>query len=157
MLWPLWHALCVLLEVPKIAGFVSRSPDAVSNRVSVIAGTKETHMKNLLLSATLAALVGAAAIQAAPKPSPDRPLKIFLSPASNIPKADIMKNLSDKCPNVSITLDPKKSDYMVEARWVGRYDFTVFKHGGDAVYGTQTALLHNAVKDVCHYMNTHQP
>lgn len=111
-------------------------------------------MKNLLLSAVLAALVGAAAVQAAPKPGP---LKIFLSPASNIPKADVMKNLSEKCPNVSITLDPKKSDYMIEARWVGRYSFTVFKHGGDAVYGTQTSFLHNAVKDVCHYINTHQP
>lgn len=116
-------------------------------------------MKNLLLGAVLAALAGAAVMQAAPKPPADRSLKIFLSPASNIPKADVMKNLSDKCPNVTITLDSKKSDYMVEARWIpyGRYDFTVFEHGGDAVYGTQTTLLHNAVKDVCHYMNTHQP
>jgi hypothetical protein len=115
-------------------------------------------VKKLFLSAVLAVLAGAAGVQAAPKPqSGAKPLKIFLSPASNIPKADIMKNLSDKCPNVTITLEPKKSDYMVEARWVGRYEFTVFKHGGDAVYGTQTALLHNAVKDVCHYMNTHQP
>ncbi len=115
-------------------------------------------MKNLLLGAVLAGLVGATAIQAAPsRAHADRPLKIFLSPASNIPKADVMKNLSDRCPNVTITLDPKKSDYMVEARWLpwGRYDFTVFKHGGDAVYGTQTTFLHNAVKDVCHYMNTH--
>lgn len=109
-------------------------------------------MKNIVLSAVLAVLVGAAGLQAEPKP-----LKIFLSPASNIPKADIMKNLSDKCPNVSITLDPKKSDFMVEARWVGRYSFTVTKKGGDVVYGTQTSFLHNAVKDVCHYMNTHQP
>ncbi|MGH9735365.1 MAG: hypothetical protein ACRD8A_12340 [Candidatus Acidiferrales bacterium] len=117
-------------------------------------------MKNLLLGAVLAALAGAAVMQAASKPAPpDKSLKIFLSPASNVPKADVMKNLSDKCPNVTITLDSKKSDYMVEARWIpyGRYDFTVFKHGGDAVYGTQTTLLHNAVKDVCHYMNTHQP
>lgn len=115
-------------------------------------------MKNLLLGAVLAALVGAAAIQAAPKPASES-LKIFLSPASNIPKADVMKNLSEQCPNVTITLEPKKSDYMVEARWIpyGRYSFTVFKHGGDAVYGTQTNFLHNAVKDVCHYMNTHQP
>ncbi len=107
-------------------------------------------MKNLLLSAVLVTTLGVAAVQAAPKP-----LKIFLSPASNVPKAEVMKNLSDKCPNVSITLDPKKSDFMIEARWVGRYEFTVFKHGGDAVYGTQTSFLHNAVKDVCNYVNTH--
>lgn len=109
-------------------------------------------MKNLLLGAVLIVTAGAAALEASP-----RPLRIFLSPASNIPKADVMKNLTDQCPNVSITIDSKKSDFMVEARWVGRYDFTVFKHGGDAVYGTQTNFLHNAVKDVCRYMNAHQP
>jgi hypothetical protein len=110
-------------------------------------------MKKLLLGATLL-LVGAAASLHA---DPTKPLKIFLSPASNIPKPDIMKNLSDKCPNVSITNDSKQSDFMIEARWVGRYEFTVFRHGGDAVYGTQTSFLHNAVKDVCHYINAHQP
>lgn len=109
-------------------------------------------MKKVMLGAVLLVLAGASAIHADPKP-----LKIFVSPASNIPKPDIMKNLTDKCPNVSITNDSKQSDFMVEARWVGRYEFTVYKHGGDAVYGTQTTLLHNAVKDVCHYMNSHQP
>jgi hypothetical protein len=108
-------------------------------------------MKKLVFGATLLLLVGAVGLQADPKP----PLKIFLSPASNIPKPDIMKNLTDKCPNVSITSDPKRSDFMIEARWVGRYEFTVYRHGGDAVYGTQTSFLHNAVKDVCHYINTH--
>lgn len=109
-------------------------------------------MKKLMLGAVLLLLAGAAAMKADPKP-----LKIYMSPSSNIPKPDVMKNLTDKCPNVSITSDPKQSDFMVEARWVGRYEFTVYKHGGDAVYGTQTSLLHNAVKDVCHYMNSHQP
>ena len=109
-------------------------------------------MKKLLLGTTLLLLGAAASLQADPKP-----LKIFLSPASNIPKPEVMKNLSDKCPNVSITNDSKQSDFMIEARWVGRYEFTVYKHGGDAVYGTQTSLLHNAVKDVCHYINTHDP
>src|ERR1700741_823905 len=90
-------------------------------------------MRKVLLGAILLSFAGAASMLAAP-----RPLKIFLSPASNIPKPDIMKNLSDKCPNVSITNDSRKSDYMVDARWVGRYEFTVYKHGGDAVYGTQT-------------------
>lgn len=107
-------------------------------------------MKNVLLGSILLFMAGVPALQASP-----RPLKVFLSPASNVPKADIMKNFSDKCSNVTITLDPKKSDFMIEARWVGRYEFTIFKHGGDAVYGTQTSFLHNAVKDVCHYMNTH--
>ena len=109
-------------------------------------------MKKFLLGAVLLLSAGALGMQAEPKP-----LKLFLSPASNIPSADVLKNLSDKCPNVSITLDSKKSDFMVDARWVGRYEFTVFRHGGDAVYSTQTSFLHNAVKDVCHYINSHQP
>jgi hypothetical protein len=109
-------------------------------------------MKKLFPAAVLLLFAGAASLHADPKP-----LKLFLSPASNIPKPDIMKNLSDKCPNVSITNDSKQSDFMVEARWVGRYSFTVFRHGGDAVYGTQTSFLRNAVKDVCHYINSHQP
>lgn len=106
-------------------------------------------MKRLMLGAVLLLLAGAGAMKAEP-----RPLKLFLSPASNIPSADILKNLGDKCPNVSITLDPKKSDYMLEAKWVGRYEFTVFRRGGEAAYATQTSFLHNAVKDVCHYVNS---
>jgi hypothetical protein len=112
-------------------------------------------MKKALLFTVLALLAGAAILQADP-----RPLKIFLSPASNVPKAEVMKNLSDKCPNVTITNDSKKSDFMVEARFApyrDRYEFTVQKKGGDYVYSTQTTLLHNAVKDVCHYINTHPP
>ncbi len=78
---------------------------------------------------------------------------LVLSPASTVPTADILKNLHEKCPNVSITLDSKKSDYMLEAGgWSGHYKFTLFKHGGDAVYGTSTVLLSNAVKDVCGYI-----
>ena len=112
-------------------------------------------MKKALLSTVLALLAGAAILQAEP-----RPLKIFLSPASNVPKPEVMKNLSDKCPNVTITNDSRKSDFMVEARFApykGHYEFTVTKKGGDLVYSTQTTLLHNAVKDVCHYINTHGP
>jgi len=43
---------------------------------------------------------------------------------------------------------------MLEADgWSGHYKFTLFKHGGDAVFGTSTLLLSNAVKDVCHFVN----
>lgn len=106
-------------------------------------------MKRVLLAAVLLFIAGAATMRAEP-----RPLKLFLSPASNIPSADILKNLGDKCPNVSLTLDSKKSDYMLEAKWVGRFEFTVFRRGGEAAYATQTSFLHNAVKDVCHYVNS---
>lgn len=107
-------------------------------------------MKRVLLGFSLVMLAGAVAIQAQP-----RQLRFFLSPASTIPSADVVKNLGDKCPNASLTLDSKKSDYMLEAGgWSGHYRFTVFKRGGDAVFSTSTVMLSNAVKDVCHYVNS---
>ena len=81
-------------------------------------------------------------------------LKIFMSPRSTVPTADMVKNITEKCPNATLTLQSKESDYMLEAGgWSGHYRFTLFKKGGEAVYATQTAMLSNAVKDVCKYMN----
>jgi hypothetical protein len=95
-------------------------------------------------------LAGAAGIGAVPKP-----VKLVLSPASTVPRADIMKHIVDKCPNVSFVLDSRKSDFMLEAwGWSGNYKFTVFQKGGQAVYGTSTVLLSNAVKDVCKFVNS---
>ncbi len=73
----------------------------------------------------------------------------------DVPRADIMKHIVDKCPNVSFVLDSRKSDFMLEAwGWSGNYKFTVFQKGGQAVYSTSTVLLSNAVKDVCKFVNS---
>ncbi len=106
-------------------------------------------MKRILLSLLLLLAAGAAVSSAEPKP-----VKIVLSPASTVFRADLVKHFVDKCPNVSITLEPKESDYMLEAwGWSGNYRFTLFKHGGTAVYSTKTMIMSNAVKDVCKYVN----
>src|ERR1700746_514612 len=79
-----------------------------------------------------------------------RPVKLFLSPASTISNADLMKHIVEKCPNVAMTLDSKKSDFMLEAGgWSGNYKFTVYQHGGAAGYRPTSRMLSNAVKDVC--------
>jgi hypothetical protein len=84
-----------------------------------------------------------------------REFKRALDPASTVPRADIMKHIVDKCPNVSFILDSRKSDFMLEAwGWSGNYKFTVFQKGGQAVYSTSTVLLSNAVKDVCKFVNS---
>jgi hypothetical protein len=107
-------------------------------------------MKKIVLGLFMLLLTGAGTAKAQTKP-----LKLFLSPASTVASADIVKNLGNKCSNVSITLDSKKSDFMLEAwGWSGHYKFTVFKHGGDAVFSTSTVMLSNAVKDVCHYVSS---
>jgi hypothetical protein len=107
-------------------------------------------MKKIIMAVLLLTLGGAGAAFAQPKP-----MKIYIAPNSIVPRPEIMKHLVDKCPNVSITLDPKKSDYMLEAwGWSGNYRFTVFQHGGTAVYATSTVMLSNAVKDVCKFVNS---
>jgi hypothetical protein len=89
-------------------------------------------------------------------PAPGKQLKIVLSRQSTVDPVEIMKHLSQKCPNVTLTTNPKRSDFMVHAGgWSGNYRFLVIAKGGDTVYATQTNLLSNAVKDVCRYLNTH--
>jgi hypothetical protein len=105
--------------------------------------------KIILLASMLALFVGVGTAKADPKP-----VRLLMSPASTVASADLMKHIVEKCPNVSITLDSKKSDYMLEAGgWSGNYKFTVYQHGGVAVYSTTTRMLSNAVKDVCKFVN----
>lgn len=83
------------------------------------------------------------------------PVKVVMSPASNIAKADLVKDFMNRCPNVSLVLDSRQSDFMLEAaRWPNGYKFTLFKKGGEAVFSTSTVLMGNAVKDVCKFVNT---
>jgi hypothetical protein len=111
-------------------------------------------MRKLLMIGLMLSLVPVASFAKKDK-VPARPVKVVLSPASTVPAGDIMKYLNEKCPNVTITLDSTKSDYMLTARgWSGAYSFTLYHHGGDLVFGTHTVMLSNAVKDVCRYINT---
>jgi hypothetical protein len=118
--------------------------------VSGILTDRRLATKKILLVYAMLLLAFAAGIGAEPKP-----VKLVLSPASTVPRADIMKHIVDKCPNVSFVLDSRKSDFMLEAwGWSGTYKFTVFQKGGQAVYSTSTVLLSNAVKDVCKFVNS---
>ena len=106
-------------------------------------------MKQILLALSILLLAGAAS--AGPEP---KPIKLVMSTASTVLRSDLVKHFIDKCPNVSITLDSKQSDYMLEAwGWSGNYKFTVYKRGGEAVYSTSTMMMSNAVKDVCKFIN----
>lgn len=108
------------------------------------------------VAAALAVVFAAGAALA--KEHSKQPVKLYLSPASTVPSADVVKNLMYKCPNVTVTLNSKDSDYMLEARgWPEHYRFTLFRKGGDAAFATSTILLSNAVKDVCKFVNTYPP
>jgi len=95
-----------------------------------------------------------------------KPVKVSLitqTPASvpAIPTADIAQEFSKRCPNVSITRSAEASDYSLEAVGGDRtnphgqrlFKFTLFDHDGNVAFTTETRQLHNAVKDVCAYIN----
>jgi len=96
--------------------------------------------------------MGAGVAQGQPKT-----VRLYIAPDSTVALPDIIKNLASRCPDTTITIDPQKSDYMLQAwGWSGNYKFTVFQHGGTAVYGTMTVMLSNAVKGVCHFLQSPQ-
>jgi len=110
-------------------------------------------MNRSLLGGALVVMVAVCAMTTTAEP---KPLRIFLSPSSTISSADIVRDLNSKCSNVSLTIDSRNSDYMLEAtRWPDHYKFTLFRRGGDAVFSTSTHLMSNSVKDVCHFVNAH--
>jgi hypothetical protein len=109
-------------------------------------------MKRILLGAFTLWLAGVGAAQGQTKT-----VRLYVAPHSTVAIPDIMKNLVSKCPNTTITIDPQNSDFMLQAwGWSGNYKFTVFQRGGTAVYGTITVTLSNAVKDVCHFLESPQ-
>jgi hypothetical protein len=113
---------------------------------------EDSAMKKILFGAFALLLMSAGVTQAQTKM-----VRLYIAPNSTIAPPDIMKNLVSQCPNTTITIDPKKSDYMLQAwGWSGNYKFTLFQHGGTAVYATTTVMLSNAVKDVCHYVKSPQ-
>jgi hypothetical protein len=109
-------------------------------------------MKRILLGVFTLWLMGAGVAQ-----GQTRTLQLYIAPNSTVALPYIIKNLVSKCPNTTITVAPEKSDFMLQAwGWSGSYKFTVFQRGGTAVYGTTTVTLSNAVKDVCHFLQSPQ-
>jgi hypothetical protein len=119
-------------------------------------------VKKLAIASAVLLLAGIAAAQPKPKPSEPHPLKLVMARQSSVDPVEIMKHLSEKCPNVTITTNPRHSDYMLYAGWGGapyagwggNYRLMVIAHGGDTIYATETVLLSNAVKDVCRFLDT---
>ncbi len=88
--------------------------------------------------------------------------RISLTESSNVSSAEIGKSLDSHCPEVVITADSKKADYLLEAIYTGAgaarspYKFTLFGRGGDRVFSTETARKDSAVKDVCRFIKKHE-
>jgi hypothetical protein len=88
-----------------------------------------------------------------------KPAKVNLI-SSTIPTAAIVEQLADKCPNVGVTRS-EEANYSLEVAGGDRtnphgnrlFEFTLFNSKGDVVFTTRTRQLHNAVKDLCSYIN----
>jgi hypothetical protein len=110
-------------------------------------------MKQIIM--VMAILMSAVAVGAGPDAPQGRPLKLVLAKQSTIHMVDVMKDFSDICPNITLTTDLQRSDYMLYAGgYSGGYRFMVIAKGGDTLYATKTVMLSNAVKDVCHFLST---
>jgi len=110
-------------------------------------------MKKIIVVMAILTLAGVAG--AGPEVPQGKPRKLVLARQSTVQMVDVMKDFSDQCPNVTLTTDPQKSDYMLYAGgWSGAYRFMVIAKGGDTLYATKTVMLSNAVKDVCKYLST---
>jgi len=111
-------------------------------------------MKTVALAMAVLLFAGIAA--ARPKTDP-KPLKLVMARQSSVDPVEIIKHLSEKCPNVTVTTNPRHSNYMLYAGWGGNYRLMVIAHGGDTVYATETVFLGNAVKNVCRFLNSRAP
>jgi len=88
-----------------------------------------------------------------------KPTKVNLT-SSTLPTAAIVKQLADQCPNVGITRN-EQADYSLEVAGGDRtnphgnrlFEFTLFDRKGDVIFTTRTRQLHNAIKDLCSYIN----
>jgi hypothetical protein len=126
------------------------------HRVTRLAAKVSLHLAlwPLLPAAVPTALLFA---QRAAQPA-GKQLKLVLARQSTADPIEVMKHLSQTCPNITVTTNPKSSDYMLYAGgWSGAgYRFMVIAKGGDTIYATETVLLSNAVKNVCKFLDARQ-
>jgi hypothetical protein len=100
----------------------------------------------------------------------DHKIRIFitgtdqtLGNGSNVSAAEVGKALDKHCPEVVLTIEQQKADYLLQAKdtraGAGRkpYKFTLFDATSDRVFSTETSRLDSAVKDVCAYVRKHKP
>jgi hypothetical protein len=70
--------------------------------------------------------------------------------------AEIMKTFAQRCPQVTVTINRDKADYIVILEHEGGKDlilrdnkFAIFNKDGDMIQSGSTRSLGNAVKDAC--------
>jgi len=86
--------------------------------------------------------------------------RVSLTASSNVASAAIQREFDSRCAEVVITVDQSKASYFLEAINTGAgkarapYKFSLFDSAGDHTFGTETASLGSAVKDVCKFIQS---
>jgi hypothetical protein len=97
----------------------------------------------------------------------DKPTRIYLSPKSNITTAQISEGFAKSCPNVVVTQNAEKADYILEAAETqsasegttyNHWHFTLMNRDGDILLAThpETHFAHRMkhhFQSVCKYIN----
>jgi len=99
----------------------------------------------------------------------DHKIRIFLTGTdqtlgnrSNVSAAEVGKALDKHCPEVVLTIEQQKADYLLQAINTGAgvarkpYKFTLFDATSDRVFSTEASRLDSAVKDACAYIRKHK-
>jgi hypothetical protein len=114
---------------------------------------------------TLILIACLALLSAIPIHAQSTPKSVTLTQKSNVPTKDLLKPMRKECPNVTLTSDPTKSDYTLEATktripfgvGIEHTDgFSLILHdpAGVTVHGVSNSSLGNAVKDLCEAIRT---
>ena len=118
---------------------------------------KKAALPVVALAIIFAAVATAQPTQDKNAPASTRQFRLVLARRSTADPVEIMKHLSQSCPNITMTTNPKQSDYMLYAGgWSGDYRFMVIAKGGATIYATETVLLSTAVKNVCKFLDARQ-
>jgi hypothetical protein len=97
----------------------------------------------------------------------DKPTRIYLSPKSNITTAQVSEGFAKNCPNVVVTQNEEKADYILEAAETQSADegttynhwhFTLMNRDGDVLMSTHpethfTHRMRHHFQSVCKYIN----
>lgn len=84
-------------------------------------------------------------------------IRVSLTASSNVA---IQREFDSRCAEVVVTVDQSKASYFLEAIDTGAgkarapYKLSLFDSAGDHTFGTETASLGSAVKDVCKFIQS---
>ena len=85
--------------------------------------------------------------------------KVVVAPRSTMATSQLLKGFRESCPDVTVTSDEGRADYVVEAygpniaEFLKHYRITLFDRQGKAVFSTDKHSPGAATKEVCKFLS----